>query len=161
MRVIGYKWVCVEAPIPRYGSLSLMSAFDAHVWTRGPNRASYPPSPDTMWGFNAYHGALRARWSGRRFGNVMVGLAGFGTVALFEHGWRAEKAEIVAIHVPRGVWRGYGAEARAALRMRLHATYDVPVFRSLRALRRETERWGQPGSAFLRVSDPASPPPPG
>lgn len=32
---------------------------------------------------------------------------------------------------------------------RLSATYDVPVYQSLRRLRHETERWGLPGNHFL------------
>ena len=150
MRVVGYKWVCVETPAAQLRGIILHSAFNAHDWTRGTNYASYAPSETTLWGFNAYHGALRARWSGRTFGQVMVGLTGFGTVALFQHGWRAEKAEIVAIHVPRRFARHAERESGHRFLVRLAATYDVPVFQSIRQLRRETERWGTRGSVLLK-----------
>ncbi len=139
--------------------LALVSAHDAREWVRGPNRASYVPSPDVLWGFNAYYGARRARWSGRKFGTVMVGVVGFGTVALFQRGWRAETAEIVAIYTPRQFWQRIDNVARPVFIERLRATYDVPVFGSLTGLRRETERWGVPGKTFLRRGDYEPPTP--
>lgn len=112
MRIAGYKWLCVEAFPDDARGITLRSAFDAHLWTRGTNVANYPPSEENLWGFNAYHSAVRARWSGRNYGTVIVGVVGFGTVALFQHGWRAEKAEIVAVHL-RGVSRIAGDWERA------------------------------------------------
>ncbi|MGH7687134.1 MAG: hypothetical protein ACREN2_10010 [Candidatus Dormibacteria bacterium] len=152
MRIVGYKWLCVEAPRDDAGGISLRSAFDAHLWTRGTNVANYAPSEENMWGFNAYYGAMRARWSGRNFGVVMVGVVGFGTVALFQRGWRAEKAEIVAVYLPRRLTRRWELrhDSLSSFSARLSATYDVPVYRSLRRLRRETERWGLPADHFLR-----------
>lgn len=155
MRIIGYKWLCVEAPMEGERRITLRSAFDAHLWTRGTNLANYAPSEENMWGFNAYHGAVRARWSGRNYGTVMVGIVGFGTVSLFRHGWRAEKAEIVAVYLPRRFthrWR-LGRDSLASFSTRLSATYDVPVFTSLPLLRRETERWGVTAEYFLTGGD--------
>ena len=81
----------------------------------------------------------------------MVGIVGFGVVALFDHGWRAEKAEIVAICIPRlGRYRIAGDLPITDVMERLRAAYDVPVSRSLRELRRETERWGVSAKIFLR-----------
>jgi len=150
VRIAGYKWLFVETGTRWPHGVALVSGYDAHTWTRGPNQATYPPSPDNLWGFNAYHDAWRARWSGQVYGTVIVGVTGFGAVELYRRGWRAEKAEIVAVHLPRGlagrrldaIDRGPGAE-------RLRLAYDVPVLRSLRALRRETERWGVPGRRLL------------
>lgn len=152
MRIVGYKWLCVEAVSDDARGITLRSAFDAHLWTRGANVANYAPSEENLWGFNAYYSAVRARWSGRHFGTVIVGVAGFGTVALFQHGWRAEKAEIVAVHLPRRFTRRWrlDKESLASFSGRLSATYDVPVYQSLRRLRHETERWGLPGNDFLR-----------
>ena len=155
MRIAGYKWVCVEAFPEDARGITLRSAFDAHLWTRGTNVANYPVSEENLWGFNAYSSALRARWSGRNYGTVIVGVVGFGTVALFQHGWRAEKAEIVAVHLPRRFthrWR-LGKNALPSFSARLSATYDVPVYRSLRHLRQETQRWGLPATHFLRDAD--------
>ena len=149
MRVVGYKWLCVEAPLEPHANVLLLSAFDAHEWTRGTNVASYAPSQDNLWGFNAFHGAFRARWSGRKFGMVMVGVTGFGTVSLYQRGWRAEKSEIVAVYLPRRLLRREGRNSREWLMRRLRATYDVPVFRSLRDLTRETERWGARARVLL------------
>lgn len=151
MRIAGYKWLCVEAFPEDARGITLRSAFDAHLWTRGTNVANYPPSEENLWGFNAYSSALRARWSGRNYGTVIVGVVGFGTVALFQHGWRAEKAEIVAVHLPRRFthrWR-LGKNSLPSFSTRLSATYDVPVYRSLRRLREETQRWGLPANHFL------------
>lgn len=155
MRIAGYKWLCVEASLEEARGIMLRSAFDAHVWSRGTNLANYAPSEENMWGFNAYYGAVRARWSGRSYGMVMVGVVGFGSVALFHRGWRAEKAEIVAVYLPRRFTRRLGTDSLAAFSERLSATYDVPVYRSLRRLRRETERWGRPGDTFLKGAGPA------
>lgn len=152
MRIAGYKWLCVEASHEEARGITLRSAFDAHVWTRGTNLANYAPSEENMWGFNAYYGAVRARWSGRSYGMVMVGVVGFGSVALFHRGWRAEKAEIVAVYLPRRFTRRWrlGTDSLAAFSERLSATYDVPVYRSLRRLRQETERFGLAGETFLK-----------
>ena len=90
----------------------------------------------------------------------MVGLVGFGSVALFQHGWRAEKAEIVAIYIPRLFWHRIDKDSRPLFVERLRAAYDVPVFRSLSGLRRETARWGVSGKAFLRGGE-FEPPMPG
>jgi len=155
MRIVGYKLLCVEAFPDDARGITLRSAFDAHPWTRGTNVANYPPSEENMWGFNAYYSAVRARWSGRNYGTVVVGVAGFGTVAMFQHGWRSEKAEIVAVYLPRRFthrWR-LDKGALPSFSARLSATYDVPVYRSLRRLRKETERWGLPGNHFLRDRD--------
>ena len=156
MRIVGYKWLCVEAPLEDGHGITLRSAFDAHLWTRGTNLANYAPSEENMWGFNAYYTAGRARWSGRSYGTVMAGVVGFGTVALFHHGWRSEKAEIVAVYLPRRFTRRWrlGNDSLASFSERLTATYDVPVYRSLRRLRLETERWGLPGDRFLTSADP-------
>jgi hypothetical protein len=160
MRIAGYKWLCVEAPgDDDAGGISLRSAFDAHLWTRGTNVANYAPSEENLWGFNAYYSAVRARWTGRSFGMVIVGVVGFGTVALFHHGWRAEKAEIVAVYVPRRVthsWR-LDKDSLSSFSLRLSATYDVPVYRSLRRLQHETERWGLRGEQFLGRGDHEEP----
>jgi hypothetical protein len=129
---------------------ALASTWDAREWSRGTNHASYTPSSDGLWGFNAYLSARRARWNGQVFGTAMVGVVGFGVVALFEHGWRAEKAEIVAICIPRlSRYRISGDVPLEEVMARLRAAYDVPVFRSLRNLRRETERWGVSAKVFL------------
>ena len=64
MRIAAYKWLCVEAFPDDARGITLRSAFDAHLWTRGTNVANYPPSEENLWGFNAYHSAVRARWSG-------------------------------------------------------------------------------------------------
>ena len=96
MKVIGYKWVQVDTSPRRLHGAALLSTYDAREWHRGTNHASYAPSSDNLWGFNAYTSARRARWNGQVFGTAMVGVVGFGVVALFDHGWRAEKAEIVA-----------------------------------------------------------------
>jgi hypothetical protein len=151
MKVIGYKWVQVDTSPRRLHGAALVSTYDAREWHRGTNRASYPPSPDNLWGFNAYSSARRARWNGQVFGTAMVGVVGFGVVALFDHGWRAEKAEIVAICIPRlSRYRIAGDLPIIEVVTRLRAAYDVPVSRSLRELRKETERWGVSGKVFLR-----------
>ena len=151
MRIVGYKWLCVEAFAEDARGITLRSAFDAHLWTRGTNVANYAPSEENLWGFNAYYSAARARWSGRNFGTVIVGVVGFGTVAMFHRGWRSEKAEIVAVYLPRRFTRRWrlGADSLPSFSARLSATYDVPVYRSLRRLQQETERWGRPGAHFL------------
>lgn len=146
MKIAGYKWLFVNTAASH---VSLVSAFDASEWRRGTNHASYPPESDTLWGFNAYYGVWRARWHGRNFGTVMVGLVGFGSVALFQHGWRAEKAEIVAVHIPQRLRGGLDRESRSVFAERLHLAYDVPVLHSLKELRRETERFGAAGRSFL------------
>jgi len=151
MKVIGYKWLHVSTSVMHPPRLALYSAHDAHEWTRGTNRASYVPSAEDLWGFNAYYGAWRARLSGHRFGTVMVGVAGYGAVALFQHGWRAEMAEIVAIHISRFFWRGVDKGSRPVYVEKLRGAYDVPVVRSLTELRRETERWGVPGKIATRA----------
>jgi len=151
VKVIGYKWLQVDTSSWRVPGAALVSTYDAREWTRGTNYASYAPSSDDLWGFNAYLSARRARWNGQVFGTAMVGVVGFGVVALFDHGWRAEKAEIVAICIPR--WSRYRIAADLPVNevmARLRAAYDVPVFRSLRNLRRETERWGVSAKVFLR-----------
>lgn len=161
MRIVGYKWLCVEASLDDARGITLRSAFDAHVWTRGTNLANYAPSEENMWGFNAYYSAVRARWAGRNYGMVIVGVVGYGSVALFHRGWRAEKAEIVAVYLPRRFTRRWrlGKDSLASFSERLSATYDVPVFRSLRSLREETLRWGLPSEHFLANAGPADGPP--
>ena len=155
MRIAGYKWLSVEAFPEGTRAITLRSAFDAHLWTRGTNVANYPPSEESPWGFNAYHRATRARLSGRNYGTVIVGVVGFGTVAVFQHGWRAEKAEIVVVYLPRRFTRRWrlGKSSLPSFSARLSATYDVPVYRSLRRLRQETQRWGLPAGHFLREAD--------
>lgn len=150
MRVIGYKWLCVDTAREETRGISLLSAFDAYEWTRGTSVASYAPTEESLWGFNAYYGAARARWLGRKFGMVIAGVTGFGTVALYQRGWRAEKAEIVAVYLPRRFRRQMPNDSLPRLSDRLSATYDVPVCGSVRRLRQETERWGQPGGYFLK-----------
>lgn len=150
MRVIGYKWLCVETPPEGTRTIALLSAFDAYEWTRGTNLASYAPAEENLWGFNAYYSATRARWLGRRFGMVVVGVTGFGTVALYHRGWRAERAEIVAVYLPRRLRRLIGKDRLGWFSERLSVTYDVPVYRSIRRLRHETERWGHTGAHFLK-----------
>ena len=150
MKVIGYKWLQVDPSPRRSGRVVLVSTYDAREWMRGINVASLEPSSDASWGFNAYISARRARWNGQVYGTALVGLTGFGTVALYEHGWRAEKAEIVAICIPRlGRYRVVGDLPLTDVMARLQATYDVPVSRSLRDLKRETARWGVSASIFL------------
>lgn len=150
MKVIGYKWLQVDTSPRLLTGAALVSAYDAREWSRGTNHASYAPSPDELWGFNAYLSVRRARWNGQVFGTAMVGVVGFGVVALFDHGWRAEKAEIVAICIPRlSRYRVAGELPLDEVMARLRAAYDVPVFRSLRNLRRETERWGVSAKVFL------------
>lgn len=153
VKVAGYKWLYIDTSSGLGGRWALASGFDGRRWTRGTNQASYAPSPDNLWGINAYHGVHRARWSGRAFGMVMVGVVGFGTVALFERGWRAEKAEIVAIYVHRRLWRKTERDMRPLLIDKLRAAYDVPVFRSMAPFRRETERWGVPAGRLARYQD--------
>jgi hypothetical protein len=150
MKVIGYKWVQVDTSPRQLHRVALVSGWDAREWTRGTNCASYTPSSDEPWGFNAYLSARRARWSGQVYGTAMVGVVGCGVVALFDHGWRAEKAEIVAICIPRlSRYRVAGDVPLAEVIARLRAAYDVPVFRSVRHLRKETERWGISAKIFL------------
>ncbi len=148
MRVIGYKWLFL-AGCSGQGRVALESGFDGREWIRGVNCASYAPEDGSLWGFNAYHSARRALWYGRRFGTVLVGVTGFGTVSLFEHGWRAEKAEIVAICLPRLLRHRIWTDDVAQLSTRLRNAYDAPVVVSLRALRTETERWGVAANALL------------
>jgi hypothetical protein len=151
VRVIGYKWLQVDASSRRLHGAALVSAYDAREWSRGTNHASYQPSPDDLWGFNAYLSARRARWNGQVYGTAMVGVVGFGVVGLFDHGWRAEKAEIVAICIPRlSRYRVASDLSLAEVMARLRAAYDVPVVRSLRHLRSETERWGISATVFMR-----------
>ena len=155
MKVIGYKWLQVDASSRHLPWVALASTYDAREWTRGTNHASYAPSPDVLWGFNAYFSVTRARWNGQVYGTALVGVVGFGTVALFDHGWRAEKAEIVAICIPRlGRYRISGDLRLADVMARLQTAYDVPVFRSLLKLRKETERWGISGKVFLGGDHP-------
>jgi len=158
VRVAGYKWLFIDTS-SKHGGLALASGFDGRRWTRGTNQATYAPSPDSLWGINAFHDVHRARWSGRKFGMVMVGVVGFGRVAIFQHGWRAEKAEIVAICIHRRLWRHTEKDERQLLIGKLRAAYDVPVFRSMRQFRRETERWGVPGNALVRHGDVGPEPP--
>jgi hypothetical protein len=151
MKVIGYKWLQVDTSSRQMHGAALVSAYDAREWTRGTNHASYLPNPDDAWGFNAFTSARRARWNGQVYGTAMVGIVGFGVVALFDHGWRAEKTEIVAICIPRfGTYRVASELPLSDVMARLRAAYDVPVVRSLRELRRETERWGVSAKVFLR-----------
>ncbi len=157
MKVIGYKWLQVDMSAYAPRGAALVSAYDAHRWQRGTNQASYPPNADDAWGFNAYTSARRARLNGQVYGTAMAGVVGFGVVALFDHGWRAEKAEIVALCLPRlSRYRVATDLPLAEVMTRLHAAYDVPVSRSLRQLQRETERWGVSAKVFLR-GDCASP----
>ncbi len=150
MKVIGYKWVQVDTSPRQLHGAALVSAYNAREWSRGTNYASYAPSSDDLWGFNAYLSARRARWNGQVYGTAMIGVVGFGVVALFDRGWRAEKAEIVAICIPRfGRYRIAGDLPLAEVMARLRAAYDVPVFRSLRNLRKETERWGASAKVFM------------
>ena len=114
MKVVGYKWLQVDVSPRRLAGAALVSTFDARAWTRGTNKASYVPSSDDLWGFNAYTSARRARWNGQVFGTALVGVVGFGTVALFDRGWRAEKAEVVAICLPS--WAGTGLRATSPWR---------------------------------------------
>ena len=153
MRVAGYKWLFVGSPWQRAAGAVLVSSFDAHEWTLGPNVASYAPSAENLWGFNAYYSPLRARLAAPRDA-VVVGVVGFGTVALFSRGWRSEKAEIVAAYLPRRLRRRWDDELQP-LMTSLRTAYDIPVYLSLRPLRRETERWGVPGRALLHGERPS------
>ena len=150
MRVTGYKWLQVDISSRYPGGAALLSTYDAREWTRGINQASLAPLSDADWGFNAFTSARRARWNGQVYGTALVGIVGFGTVAIFDHGWRAGKAEIVAICIPRvGRYRVASDLPLPQVMARLLAAYDVPVYRSLRKLRRETERWGVSAKRFL------------
>ena len=155
MKVIGYKWVHVDTSPRQLAGAALVSSWDAREWTRGTNHSNYAPSSEQPWGFNAYLSARRARWNGQVYGTAMIGVVGFGVVALYEHGWRAEKAEIVAVCIPRfGQYRVATDLPLAEVIARLRAAYDVPVFRSVRHLRRETERWGVSAKTFLSDTNP-------
>jgi len=155
VRVTGYKWLQVDTSRRYPGGAALLSTYDARQWTRGVNQASLAPLSDADWGFNAYTSARRARWNGQVYGTALVGVVGFGKVALFDRGWRAEKAEIVAICIPRpGRYRVVSDLPLADVTARLRVAYDVPVFRSLRNLRKETERWGVSAKLLLGGDPP-------
>jgi len=96
------------------------------------HRAHRPPVDGCACGLHAWHHAADAL-ARNRDATVVAAVRAHGRVLLGEHGFRAERAEVVAICLPRR----WTARRRLEVSARVRATRpEIEIFTSARAFRR-------------------------